>query len=372
MNVVNRHWAPLSLADVQALLKHYGDALAPQVIEWHSDRPFSSAAIVRTASRPVFVKRHAAAIRTPAQLSEEHGYMGWLARHAVPVSTVLLTSNGTTAVGRDGWTYEVHELAAGIDLYRETPSWEPFTSVAHARSAGAMLGRVHRAAYGYHAPARGAHVLVSKCGILRTPDPIGLMETYRQQRHGLARYFSGRSWQAQVREVLRPWHDAILPLLGQVPALWTHNDWHASNLLWDARNRDAGVCAVLDFGLADLTNASFDLATAIERNAIPWLDIQAGVCAEADLELVGAILDGYLDEHPLTLAERRLVAAILPVVHVEFALAEVDYYAGLVDDAAYADLAYEDFLIGHAQWFSSAAGTRLLRYLRESLHDGRH
>jgi Ser/Thr protein kinase RdoA (MazF antagonist) len=234
-----------------------------------------------------------------------------------------------------------------------------------------MLGRLHRAAFGYAAPARSAHVLVSKCEILRAADPIGRIEAYGRERPGLASYLSGRPWQAQVRDVLRPWQDEIRPLLDDVAALWTHNDWHGSNLLWDARTQDAGVCSVLDFGLADLTNAPFDLATAIERNAIPWLQIQAGVCAGADLDLVQAILDGYLAEHPLTPAERRLVAAILPVVHVEFALAEVEYYAGLVDDAAYADLAYDAFLIGHAQWFSGPAGARLLRYLRERLQDDR-
>jgi len=52
---------------------------------------------------------------------------------------------------------------------------------------------------------------------------------------------------------------------------------------------------------------------------------------------------------------------------VEFALAEVDYYAGLVHDAAYADLAYDAFLVRHAQWFSEAPGARLLDFIRKRL-----
>ena len=367
MNVINRHWGQLTLEDVRALLPLYDNSLAPLAIEWHSDRPFSSAAIVRTQSRPVFVKRHAAAIRTPAQLAEEHRLMSWLASGGIPVTRVVPTVAGSTAVAQAGWTYEVHEIGAGIDLYRHTPSWEPFTSVAHARSAGAMLGRLHRAAEGYTAPARTAHVLVSKCDILRAADPVAQVEVYRRQRPGLAAYLAARPWQAQLHAVLRPWHAEVHPLLEVVPALWTHNDWHASNLLWSADSPDAQVSAVLDFGLADRTNAAFDLATAIERNAIPWLSIQAGAAAEASLELTEALLEGYLAQRALTLAERQLVSAILPVVHVEFALAEVDYYAGLVHDAAYADLAYDAFLVRHAQWFSEAPGARLLDFIRKRL-----
>ena len=52
--------------------------------------------------------------------------------------------------------------------------------------------------------------------------------------------------------------------------LWTHNDWHASNLLWSSREPHAEVASILDFGLSDRTSAVYDLATAIERNTIPW------------------------------------------------------------------------------------------------------
>ena len=80
-----------------------------------------------------------------------------------------------------------------------------------------------------------------------------------------------------------------------------------------------------------------------------------------------ALLDGYLDEQPLTLAERQLLVALLPVVHVDFALAEVDYYAGLVKDAAYADLAYDAFLVGHARWFREPEGAALLHAIARRL-----
>jgi len=56
--------------------------------------------------------------------------------------------------------------------------------------------------------------------------------------------------------------------------------------------------------------------------------------------------------------------ALLPLVHVEFALSEVDYFAGLLNDPAQAGLAWDGYLIGHADWFASAAGQAFLADVR--------
>ena len=53
--------------------------------------------------------------------------------------------------------------------------------------------------------------------------------------------------------------------------LWTHNDRHASNLFWSDAGANARPVAVIDFGLADRTNAVHDLAHAIERNIVDGL-----------------------------------------------------------------------------------------------------
>ena len=53
--------------------------------------------------------------------------------------------------------------------------------------------------------------------------------------------------------------------------LWTHNDLHASNLFWSDNSPHARATAVIDFGLADRTNAVYDIAQAIERNIVEWL-----------------------------------------------------------------------------------------------------
>ena len=68
-----------------------------------------------------------------------------------------------------------------------------------------------------------------------------------------------------------PFHDELKPLLPSLHPLWTHNDLHASNLFWSDTSPHARATAVIDFGLADRTNAVYDIAQAIERNIVEWL-----------------------------------------------------------------------------------------------------
>ena len=87
--------------------------------------------------------------------------MQHLRGNGVEVPRVLATDAGETAIEADDWTYEVHEIPAGIDLYEDAISWTPFRSVDHARSAGEMLARLHLAAESYDAPRRKPRPLVA-------------------------------------------------------------------------------------------------------------------------------------------------------------------------------------------------------------------
>ena len=70
-----------------------------------------------------------------------------------------------------------------------------------------------------------------------------------------------------------------------------------------------------------------DLAIAIERSTVTWLDLAESGQASADLEAMDALLDGYESVRPLSPAEATALPEILPVAHVEFALSEVEYFA---------------------------------------------
>lgn len=328
-------------------------------VVWHSPRPFSAAALVECGSRRCFIKRHHRRVRTADVLAEEHRFIAHLAAAGLPVVQVLQACDGATAIAHGDWTYELHAQGDGHDLYRDSPSWTPLGDAAQARTAGAMLARLHLASASYPAPQRSTHLLVARDDLIRAHDPLSLLQRELPARPGLASYLSRQHWEHDLQRAVLPWHAALGERLAAEPVLWGHNDWHVSNLLWHGHGATASIATVFDFGLASPTSALFDLATAIERNAIAWLDAGGdGPVAHADIAL--ALLAGYRQVRPLGAAQVHLLADLLPVVHLDFALSEVEYFQGVTGSPTNADVAYHTFLLGHADWFASRPGRALL------------
>lgn len=353
-------WPALTSAEVARVLLHYPQAGVPQRLVWHSPRPFSAGCVMTTSTMQVFVKRHHISVRDVAGLSEEHGFINHLRERGIAVSEVLRSAGGDTAIRDDHWTYEVHGVAAGVDLYRDAVSWTPFSSRVHAHEAGKALARLHLAAQDYAAPARKAQTLVSSFTIFSQQDPLPALQHYVEQRPAIGDYLQHRHWRDETVDNLLPFHARLRPYLDELTPLWTHNDWHASNLMWTDRSAAAGVETILDFGLSDRTCALHDLATAIERNIIEWLAMQEGRHNVVHSELLAAMLDGYHLIRPLTARQWQALAALLPLVHAEFALAELAYFHGITRSAKNAALAYDTYYLGHAAWFNSAEGLGLL------------
>ena len=373
--LVTPDWSPLTPEEVRRVLGHYpvgqehvearrGERRVP-VITWHSPRPMSSAGLVRWGSQKVFIKRHDVRVRTPDQLRTEHAFAAHLRAGGIPVPAVLQTVAGGTVVSVGDVVYEVHGAANGLDPYRDAMSWTPFTSLGHARAAGTALARLHESSAGFDRPARPLGVLTTSSEVLTAPDPMAHVSRLIEQRPGLAGYLNGRNWEADFGHHLLPFVDGVAPLLRALEPRWAHGDWHPSNLGWTSAGPLATVAAVFDLGLANRTSAAHDLATALERSTVSWLDLAETGRAEADLDAVDALLDGYEAHRPLEKAEMAALAELLPVVHLEYALSEVEYFAVVTSSPRHADLAYDTYLIGHAQWFRGPAGAALVEHLRQ-------
>jgi Ser/Thr protein kinase RdoA (MazF antagonist) len=332
-------------------------------ITWRSPRPMSAAALVRWPGHEVFVKRHEKRVRNAQQIAAEHALAGHLRSRGLCVPGVL-AAGGQTVHARGDYVYEVHEVAPGVDVYRDAVSWSPFRSLGHARSAGAALARLHLAAADFECPARPLGVLVNSCQIIIRPDPIAAVGRLLRIRPGLGRYLGARRWQDDFSRCLLPAIGRAGPLLAPLERQWGHGDWHPSNLTWSGSGADAEVVAVIDFGLANRTFAVHDLAIALERSMVGWLDFAESGHAEVDFAAVDALLDGYESVRPLGGGEAAALAEVLPVAHVEYALSEVEYFADLVKSPGLADLAYDTYLLGHAEWFSGPEGSALVDHLR--------
>lgn len=357
-------WPALRQEDIEQVLAHFPQLAGAHAIDWHSPRPFSAAAQVRGEQGTFFVKRHHCRVREAAWLQEEHRFVEHLAARGASVVKPLRSAAGASVVTLDQWTYEILPLAPGRDLYRDALSWTPFFSLAHARSAGAALADLHQMAQGFEAPQRGATVLLANLRLFGQNHPLDAIANAAGEQPALADYLSGKDWQRNLQELHLPFQRELLPYLARQSAQWTHNDWHASNLLWSDDGSAAEVQSVLDFGLSDRTFALFDLATALERSCIPWLELDKGGQAAADLDALDGLLEGYHGVRPLSRDDLLTLAALLPVVHVDFALSEIAYFHGIVGSRASADVAYHAFLIGHTEWFRRAEGERLLDHLR--------
>jgi Ser/Thr protein kinase RdoA (MazF antagonist) len=383
-------WPPLTLPEVDSLLRRYPQAGGAERLLSHSPRPFSAASVVASQMGKVFVKRHHRSVRDREGLLEEHRLITHLAAAMrdpdsetaagpIPaaglVQAVLADQDGETVTTAGEWTYEVHPLARGADVYEQALSWTPFLGSEHAHAAGRALARLHRAAQSYDAPARKSQQLVSSFTIFAghdlgmhqelgtASDPLSRMELYLERRPLLREYAEKRDWRSSMEGLLIPLYGNLEPWLRYLRLLWTHNDFHASNLAWSGDSGDAEVTSIVDFGLADRTNAVHDLATAIERNVVEWLRIEEPGANLIHLDHLDALLNGYEELSTLSYEQARALVSMLPLVHCEFALSETDYFLGILNSPEKATLAYEGYFLAHAQWFQSGQGVALLRHL---------
>ncbi|MGB8259107.1 MAG: phosphotransferase [Terracidiphilus sp.] len=365
--LVEPDWPPLAADEVHGLLRGFGCAEPVQILTV-SPRPFSAASVVACGARRLFVKRHHRAVRSREGLGEEHRFMAHLLAHGLSVPRVLADGNGETAIEQGEWTYEVHEVPAGVDLYADALSWTPFFSSAHARSAGEALARLHCAAEGFDAPRRRVQPLVAGFTIFAGEDPRAALDEYLGARPGLKRFPSARRTCIAGLNLLAPFHAELKPLLPAFKPLWTHNDLHGSNLLWDSDSADSRAVAVIDFGLADRTCAVHDIAQAIERSIVEWLDLLPGSAyagsARVHLDHLAAFLDGYAAVRPLAAQEAAALAPMTALCHAEFALTEADYFCTVLHSDEKTMLALDDYLAGHARWFRGNDGQRLLDWIR--------
>lgn len=368
-DLVEPDWPPLTLAEVRALLVQFPAFDEPIEILSTSPRPLSAAGVVRTSIGRVFIKRHHRTVRDVGGLLEEHRFLAHLRAAGAQVPRVLDSTLGETAIEMDEWTYEVHETPAGVDLYEDAISWKPFRSTAHARSAGQALARLHLAAEGFNSSPRKPRPLVASFTIFAAQDPTAELERYLAARPALGSNGAVRESCKRALQLLTPFHDQLLPYLSALPSLWTHNDLHASNIFWSDLTDDAQATAVIDFGLADRTNAVHDLANAIERNIVEWLVLVADPAHPDDVPVhidhLYALLDGYESERPLSADEAAALAPMTALCHAEFALSEAEYFLVALHAQEKAAMAYDGWLAGHAQWFHSSAGRMLLNEIQK-------
>jgi len=354
-------WPPLTLSEVVALAPRYAALDGPLRIIWHSPRPFSAAARVQTVRGEIFVKRHDSRVRDVAALTEEHHYIAHLVARGYGVPQVHQNREHATATAMGDRIYEVYAASAGVDAYRDVQSWIPVGSQHDAAALGAALARLHIAARGYAAAPRRPRPLLASIDIISRVDLAAGLAHFLAQRPAVAAYLNAAGGTQPLLDALSAVHEPLIALLPALQPLWVHNDWHASNLFWSDNGPSRQVVAAIDFGLCNLGWAVADLATALERNTVAWLEPGADLGRAA---LARALIAGYRDVRPLSIAECQALPLLLSLAHVEYALSEVDYFHGVLGNDVNAALAYPKFLLGHIAWFAGPQGQAYVEDVR--------
>lgn len=350
-----RNWPPLCNEDLYKVLANFGLIPSTKAISWHSDRPFSSAGIITLSNKQqVFVKRHDYRLRPADTLIDEHHFINHLAAQGLPVCQPLYNQlyNSSISIERDG-VFEVFPLLKGQDLYHNTRSWEAYHTARHAEASGEMLAHLHQASHSYHQTTRTPCLLTSAMEPLLHDDLATGLRCWVLSQPGLTAHLPN-TWLNDLLPLIIPFHDRFRALRNYIIPLWGHGDWHGSNVTWHNDN----ICSIFDFGMSNLSCAEFDLAVAIERSFIRWLAPSSR--HPVSFEQLERFLQGYNRKSSRAPARYALIAALLPLCHITFALSEIAYYGYLLDDPKTAEFVYHSYLLGHARWFHRPTGQSLL------------
>jgi Ser/Thr protein kinase RdoA (MazF antagonist) len=275
----------------------------------------SAAALVRHGDAMVFVKRHHVSVRTPEQLAAEHDFATHLRAGGLPVPAVVRQADGQGVQGtqsvlrRGGFCYEAHHVAGGLDLYRDAVSWSPYASLGHAYAAGAALARLHAAAADFGRPARPAAVLWNSCQVITAPDPLAAAGALVAARPALARLPGRTRLAGGLRRGPGPADRSRRAAASRAaPAVGARRLAPVQPHLDSGRARRAGGRDLrLRAGQQDLP--VHDLALALERAVVSWLDLPETGTASRRPRRRRVLLDGYQTVRPLTGAEDDAAAA---------------------------------------------------------------
>ena len=367
LDVVRPILEPMSQRELAAMTRRYPAAGAYSRRIRDSGRPYSAGTLFETTVGTFFLKKRARGFRRRADVLWRHRVIEHLVSRGIPTPRVLANEGGDTLTEQEGFCYELFEAAAGADIYRDIHSWMPPTHLAHARAAGEMLARVHTALRDFklddvtrlgHSPATP---MSARFDLAWAPDLTAAVEARVAGSTALGEFFAGMRWKQEIDGLYLDFHQELRRRLPEVEPAVTHGDWHVNNLLFDG---DA-VASVIDFHLCDVSFRMYDLAVAIERNSIRWLEILDGAPDAVSFDVLEELLRGYRSVLPLSADETELLAVLLPVHQLDLALSNVEYYLVHEQKPERAEWAYQVYLCDHTRSFHTASGQGIVSFLRD-------
>lgn len=358
LKVVDAFWSPLAREELAEICTHFSGIGVFESEVRPGGRPLTRSALVQAANGPFFVKWRSRQTLSAEGVAAEHRLIHDLRAAGFPTPELMTTAEGLTALPwAEGWV-EVQACAGGDDRYAGRHTWQPFLSVADARAVGRSLAALHRLAANLHAPAgidRGYPAVTPR--LLSGPFPGSDPRAWSPDPEVQAFLAARPSWLEGVL-LLEPEWNGVAADLTAFAAHWIHGDPQANNHFFNGE----AVSAVIDFHLAGVAPRLLDLAIALDRNGLMWLEIMAGQTKAWDEPSLRGLLGGY---DPLTPAEASLLPRLLTLAQVDFALSLLTYYLSVERSETRAAWAWDVFIVGHAQWHASPEGQRFRAELKK-------
>ena len=368
LDVVKPYLEPISPDEIRSLLNLYSQTGNFREILSVSQRPYSCGTLFKTDRGEFFVKKRPGAFRDKEDLEQEHSLIRHLLKKGIKTPDVLSNINSQTITARNSFLYELFENADGDDLYREYHSWMPFKSVNHAFNAGKALAGFHLALedfsedFGFWKEKKNK-IMAARFDLAKSADMAGAIEEEISRRPSLKNFFNEKPWKKELAAAFYPYYQEVHSLLPGIEEWTTHGDWHANNLFF----RDSCITSVIDFHLTERTFRMYDLAVAIDRNAILWLQILEGKKDRVRYDILEAILNGYNDTFPLKPLDKKILPSLLPIHQLDLAMSNMDYYLKVEKNRERAAWCYEIYILAHVRHFKSRWGKELLKLLEKKL-----
>lgn len=362
LDVVRPLLQPMTEDDVRNVLRHYPSVGGLQKLLSVSERPYSAGALVRTEVGEFFVKKRPASWRSKEDIEREHALIAHLTARGFETPKVLKNEDDESVTAAGKVYYEVFDRAKGEDRYRGCHTWTPFERAEHAYYAGKKLAEFHLATREF--PLRTPRPLSpmsAQFELVKAPDLALAVQNLAAALPALAAYLKEKPWRSDIARTYGPVCEKVRGPLTEVEGWYTHGDWHANNLFFEGDQ----VVGVIDFHLADFSCRLYDLAVALDRNGILWLEVLSGDEGAVRYDVIEKLLKGYQELLPLSDTERRLLPDVLAIHPLDLALSNIAYYEGVEGDRKRADWAYEVYLLQHARRYQTKWGRAVRRFVAE-------
>ena len=270
------------------------------------------------------------------QLAWQHRLANHLADRGVPAARALgLVEHG-------GHWYEVHEPAAGEDVYAGADSWDPFASEAHAAAAGRGPGAPAPRRRRLPRPARRSRRPASSFS--STPVAHGAGSGGRRAGRrpaGGRRLPRGEAVGARRGRGLRAVFDRLRPRRARAAAGAAPRRLADQQPLLRRRRRErrSSTSTRPTTRRGRSTWRSRSSATASSGTGSRPATTVRSTCGH-----VAALVGAYDAVAPLTPAERAAFADVLQACQFEYGISFLDYYWGVEHDREKADWAWETFV----------------------------